>query len=102
MDVDGAARTTVAGGVAYQASRFRVDLAGGVVIEPDRTVPECNPDLTNPGCPPGSGMSGVNDREQPDPGQPSLSAGSQFQSPYNGGDYSSGYFMFSLGVTTWF
>jgi hypothetical protein len=71
------------------------------VIEPDRTAPVCNPDSSNRGCPEGSGDAAVADRAQPDPVQPLFDAGGQFQSPFNAGDYSSGYVMLSLGVTVW-
>jgi hypothetical protein len=102
VDVDGAARTTMALGASYTAARWRLDVAGALVVEPDRTVEACNPDVANPGCPPGAGSVAVQDRESPDPAQPLFEPALQFESPFNGGDYSSGYLMLSLGFTTWF
>jgi long-chain fatty acid transport protein len=102
VDVDGAARTTLALGASYRMARVRIDLAGGVVLEGDRTVPECNPDVGMEGCPPGSGQEPVADREAPDPAQPLFQPSAQFQSPFNGGEYSSRYLMLSLGLSTWF
>ena len=102
VDVDGAARTTLAAGLAYRASRFRIDVAGGVVLEGDRTVEACEPNVGTEGCPPGSGDMAVDERESPDPIQPLAGANQQVQDPFNGGDYSSSYVMLSLGVTAWF
>lgn len=102
VDLDGAARTTLALGAAWRASRYRVDVAGGWILEGDRTALACNPDTGTEGCPPGSGQLPVREREAPDPAQPLLQPDQQFQSPFNGGEYSSGYLIFSLGVTAWF
>lgn len=103
VDMDGAARTTMAMGASYAAKRFRVDVGGGLVVEPDRTAPgDCNPTFAQPDCPPGSGNTPVDERDQPDPLQPSRGPGDQVQSPMNGGLYESGYLMFSVALSTWF
>lgn len=94
LDVDGAARTTVALGAAYQGRRFRVDVAGGMVLEGDRTVPGCNPANEDDPCPEGTAALS--------PLQPLFRDDQRQHSPVNGGVYSSGYTMLSLGLTTWF
>lgn len=104
VDMDGAARTTIAGGLAYTvAGKWRIDAGGGIILEGDRTVDNtCNPTNMDPGCD-GNGLeTPVDDREFPDPIQPLEGQLNQKQNPYNAGDYSSGYLLFSLGVTTWF
>jgi long-subunit fatty acid transport protein len=90
--VDGAARATLGLGLSYLTPRMRLDFAGGAVLQPDRTVEACETSQAEPEC----------DGDHPDPIQPLRSRNNQFQNPINGGDYSSGYMLFSLGVTTWF
>ena len=102
VDVDGAARTTLSTGLSYRISRFRIEAAGALVLEGDRTVEACEPNLGTEGCPPGSGQAPAGDRESPDPLQPVLFPEQAFQDPFNGGEYSSSYLMFSLGLTAWF
>lgn len=102
VDIDGAARTTLSTGLSYRISRFRIEAAGAVVLEGDRTVEVCEPDVGSEGCPPGSGQTPVADRDAPDPLQPVLFPEQAFQDPFNGGEYSSSYVMFSLGLTAWF
>ncbi|MBT8494346.1 MAG: outer membrane protein transport protein [Deltaproteobacteria bacterium] len=97
LDIDSAARTTLAGGLAWQGSSYRVEAGGGYVIEPDRTTPVCNPDVDNPDCANFSPNS-----VSPSPTQPLQGPNNQVISPFNGGDYSSSYRILSLGVTTWF
>ena len=92
LDVDGAARTTLGAGLAYLTPRMRVDLGAGAVLQPDRTVETCETSAAQPTC----------DGEHPDPIQPLRHRNNQWQNPFNGGDYSSGYALFSLGLTTWF
>lgn len=102
LDIDGAARTTLALGAAYKSDRFRVDVAGGMVLEPDRTAPACNPTTAMPGCEDPANDTSFVDRNSPDPVQPLATQSQQVQSPFNGGTYSSGYLLASLGVTLWF
>jgi long-subunit fatty acid transport protein len=102
LDVDGAARTTLALGAAYKSDRFRVDFAGGMVLEPDRTVESCNPTTAMPGCENPADDTAFADRTSPDPVQPLATQSQQVQSPFNGGTYSSGYLLASLGLTLWF
>jgi long-subunit fatty acid transport protein len=103
VDMDGKARTTLAGGLAYTTGRYRFDLGGGAVLEPDVTAPsDCNPTAQNQGCD-GSGTdTPVAQRNQPDPIQALSSPNAQIQSPFNGGTYESGYLLFSFGVTAAF
>lgn len=102
LDIDGAARTTLAAGLAYEIGDLRVDLGGGVVLAGTRTVRACNPDVANPGCPPGSGDAPVDERTAPDPLQPVREPDEQQQSPFNAGTYRSHYVMLGLGVTARF
>ena len=102
LDIDGAARTTLAAGLAYESGGLRVDLGGGVVLAGERTVSACNPDVANPGCPPGSGDAPVDERTAPDPLQPTREPDEQQQSPFNAGIYTSHYVMLGLGVTARF
>jgi long-subunit fatty acid transport protein len=102
LDIDGAARTTLAGGIGYQGRFYRLDVGGGVVLQPDRTVAHCNPSVAEPGCENPGQETPVRDRTQPDPVQPLQGPFNQVQSPFNGGEYSSGYVLLSLGFTAWF
>lgn len=100
LDVDGFERTTLGAGLGFEAGRWRFDLGGGVVLEPSRDVPACNPDLENLGCPTASGSETPQDeREAPDPIQPLTDPNAQVESPFNGGHYEQGYILLSTGVT---
>jgi long-chain fatty acid transport protein len=102
LDLDGFARTSLTAGASFETSRLRIDVGGGLVIEGDRTVAQCNPELGSLGCD-GSGVEAANaDRTSPDPAQPLQGPNNQVESPFNGGKYSQGYVMFAVGVTTWF
>jgi long-chain fatty acid transport protein len=90
-DMDGKERFTLALGVAYELSWLRIDLGGGVVIEPERTVTDVPLADTSPG-----------NRQQPDPVQPAFPAADQTYSPMNAGTYTSSYFLASLGITAKF
>jgi long-chain fatty acid transport protein len=101
LDLDGSARTTLALGVGYRARRFQVDLGGGAVIAGTRDVGTgCNPS-DDEGCS-GTGERPVPDRTAPDPAQPAQGEFAQEESPFNEGEYKSGYLLFMLGVQTWF
>ncbi len=104
-DLDGKARTTLATGIAFELSRFRIDLGVGVVLERDITVAQCappdGPNFANQGCD-GQGDEKVVDRVSPDPTQPLQGPLNQIQSPFNAGKYESGYRLVSIGLTTWF
>ncbi len=103
VDMDGKPRTTLAGGLGLRAGRYAIDLGGGVVMQPDRTVGSCKPpdgpSLADRGC----GTSGEDtpyaDRVAPDPGQPRQGTMVQFESPFNAGSYESGYLLLHLGLT---
>jgi long-chain fatty acid transport protein len=106
VDIDGKARTTLATGLAFETSRFRVDVGGGVVLEGDVTVDQClppdGPTVDMPGCGPGGEEIPFAERDRPDPGQPLRGPQNQLESPFNAGTYESGYLLLSIGVTAWF
>ncbi|HTM22636.1 MAG TPA: outer membrane protein transport protein, partial [Kofleriaceae bacterium] len=99
LDIDGAARTTLTAGIAYEMPKLRIDLGGGAVLEPSRTAPTCNPDVDNPACPGDEGETDARLHGWPDPVQPLSGANNYVQNPINGGTYESGYMLLSLGVT---
>jgi long-subunit fatty acid transport protein len=100
VDIDGAARTTVALGAGYPFGKFAVMAGVGYVYEGTRDVgTDCNPTAAAgmQGCD-GSGQDQPQDgRVGPDPIQP-LNAGTPFESPFNAGKYESSYVLMSLGV----
>lgn len=106
VDIDNKRRATLTTGIAFETSRFRVDLGGGRVLEPDNTVAQCQPpdgpSLDSPGCDGTGEDAPVLDRTAPDPGQPLQGPLNAIESPFNAGTYESGYTLFSLGLTTWF
>ncbi len=102
LDFDSAARTTLALGAGYELGRFRVDVGGGVVLESDRRVALCNRGEADPGCDGSAQPPPVSERTQPDPVQPIQGPAAQAQSPFNGGEYSSGYVLLSLGLSAQF
>ncbi|RMH43651.1 MAG: hypothetical protein D6689_04705 [Deltaproteobacteria bacterium] len=107
VDQDGKPRATLATGVAYTADRWRIELGGGYVWEPDRTVPDdckppSGPTRDDPGCQPGGVETPVADRSRPDPAQPLTGANNQIESPFNAGTVRSHYVLLHAGVTAWF
>jgi long-chain fatty acid transport protein len=103
LDLDGFARTTLGLGVGYQTGRWSIDLGVGASLEADRTVSaDCNPEVATPGCEGTGSDTPVRDRTSPDPEQPLLGPFNQVQSPFNGGEYSQGYLLGSVGVTSRF
>jgi long-chain fatty acid transport protein len=105
LDVDGMARTTLGTGLGFETGPWRFDLGGGVVLESKRTVPGCNPDVDNLGCPDpaaGGDQTPQDDRDFPDPIQPLGDTNNQVESPFNAGTYEQGYILLSLGVTYMF
>ncbi|MBP9085655.1 MAG: outer membrane protein transport protein [Kofleriaceae bacterium] len=101
VDYDGAAKTTLTAGASYTMPRVRFDLGLGAVLQGTRNVGgDCNPTLAAPNC--GDGRTAVGDRTGVDPVLPVVVAAAQFENPVNHGVYKSGYFMFMLGVSTWF
>jgi long-chain fatty acid transport protein len=100
LDVDGIERTTLAAGLGLETGHWRFDLGGGVVLEPSRDVPSCNPDLDNLGCPTATGSeTPPEERDAPDVVQPLIDQNAQVENPYNGGHYEQGYILLSTGVT---
>lgn len=103
VDLDSKPRMTLAGGVAYTFGRFRVEAGGGIVIEPDRVVPDnCQPTISVEGCQGNGEETRVPDRTRPDPVQPLSAPLNQIENPFNAGEYKSGYVLLHLGVTAWF
>lgn len=106
VDIDSKARAVLATGIAIETSRFRVDLGGGIGLEPTIEVDACLPpdgpsDEDGPGCN-GPTQTPFADRDRPDPGQPLQGPRNQLESPFNAGRYESRYTLLSAGVTTWF
>jgi long-subunit fatty acid transport protein len=102
LDLDGSARTTLALGVGYRAGRFQVDLGGGAVLAGTRNIGAgCNPS-DDEGCDGTGNETPGPSRPAPDPAQPAQGEFAQEQSPFNDGEYKSGYLLFMLGVQTWF
>ncbi len=106
VDQDGKERLTLSTGFSYSLGRFRFDMGVGVILEPDVTVADdCpgpdgfGPTVSDQGC---DGYTEVDDRERPSPGQPLFGKKSQFETPFNAGDYESGYLVFSSGVRVLF
>lgn len=101
MDIDGAARHTIAVGGSYVMKKISIHAGGGYVHEGTREVGGlCNPTTTDQGCL-ADGEQPVVDRDGPDPAQP-LNPGAPFESPFNAGTYKSSYVLFHLGVTARF
>ncbi|MEZ4399601.1 MAG: outer membrane protein transport protein [Kofleriaceae bacterium] len=102
VDLDGAARTTLAAGASLGLKKVRIDVGGGYVYEGTRTQGVgCNPPRANTGCDGGAPLP-PGQRTGPDPIQPLAEAGSQQQSPFNEGAIKSGYTLLMVGVSTWF
>ncbi len=97
LDQDGARRAVLGAGLAYDRDRLRLELGAGLVLEPERVVGECNPTVTEPGCPEGSGDAPQDQRTHPDPLQPLIGPNNQVESPFNAGSYRSGYLLLSAG-----
>jgi long-chain fatty acid transport protein len=106
VDQDSKPRTMFATGIAYQGDAWRVDVGGGIIVEPDRTVShDCQepagPSQTSPGCD-GDGDTPLPEREAPDPAQPLAGTNGLLESPFNAGTYESGYVLMHLGFSAWF
>jgi long-chain fatty acid transport protein len=104
VDFDGKARTTLAGGLAWTMGRIRIDVGGGVSLEPDVTAAHCagpdgdGPTVLEPGCSADQDIPVV-DRTSPDPQQPKQGPLNQVESPFNSGTYESGYVLLHFGLT---
>ncbi len=98
VDFDGAARTTIATGVAYRMNKLTLQLGGGFVHEGTREVgDDCNPAMVGQGCADDGGEQPLDERDGPDPSQP-LNSGTPFESPFNAGTYTSHYVLVHLGA----
>jgi len=109
VDLDGNSRVTFGLGAAYEVGMFTFELGGGVVVQPDRSVAQCLPETNGPtvpvlgdpqnGCGPDGLETPLDERNRPSPIEALGDPSTQAESPYNAGDYSSGYVLFNLGVT---
>ena len=103
VDVDGAARTTIAVGAGYKMRRVEINAGFGVILEGSRTnARTCNPTISAQGCAGTNTDQPQADRTGPDPTTPLSSPFQQTESPVNQGTMVSHYVMFMLGVKTWF
>jgi len=105
VDLDGAARTTLALGAGYKARSWEVNVGGGVILEGTyENAGTCNPEGINDskGCGPNGEEQAQEDRRGPDPITPVLLPDRQAESPISQGTYRSHYLMFMLGFSTWF
>lgn len=103
LDLDGAARTTIAAGASLTLKRVRIDIGGGIVHEGTRTQGiGCNPTVMGRGCDGVTPLPAPAVRSGPDPIQPLSDSGAQQVSPFNQGAISSGYGLLMVGVNTWF
>lgn len=103
---DGAARTTLALGGAYETAGWQVSAGFGYVHEGTNTNPgaapdgsDCNPTSASFGC---LGMNmerPPSQRQGPDPTSPLIPPDNQTESPYNQGSIKSHYIMFMLGFS---
>jgi long-subunit fatty acid transport protein len=105
LDIDGAARYMITAGASYKLPKWQFDVGGGAALQGTRTLgtnPPCNPSPMNMGCD-GSGMDrDIEDRQGPDPTNPTVEADQQAENPVNQGTYKSRYILFLIGVSTWF
>lgn len=102
---DGAARTTLALGGAYETAGWQVSAGFGYVHEGTNTNPgaapdgsDCNPTSAMLGCAGGTERP-TSDRQGPDPTNPLLTPDFQAENPYNQGSIKSHYIMFMLGFS---
>ncbi|MBK9071180.1 MAG: outer membrane protein transport protein [Myxococcales bacterium] len=102
VDIDGAARTSVAGGFTWQLAGVQLELGAGYIFEGTRDVGgACNPTLGDPGCRDGA-QTAWGQRSQPDPVNPLRPSVEQFESPFNSGRYVSHYVLAMAGVSARF
>lgn len=102
-DLDGAARLTTTVGGAFRTSRFEVSAGVGYVFEGSPSNPgTCNPASAGMGCGPGGDELPNEDRNGPDPVNPTINPDQQLENPIAQGDYKSSYLMLMLGASTWF
>jgi long-chain fatty acid transport protein len=103
LDVDGAARTMIAVGGGYKMSRWQVDAGFAYVHEGSRNNGgDCNPTIMNRGCDGSGTETPSQDRNGPDPVNPSVEINAQNENPFNQGNYKSHYLLLALGFSTWF
>ncbi len=103
IDTDGAARTTTTLGLGYRATRWEVNVGGGLVLEGSPSNPgDCNPTVAMLGCDGSGEETPVGQRDGLDPINPAIGPTEQTQSPVTQGDYKSHYVMFMLGASMWF
>jgi long-subunit fatty acid transport protein len=102
VDLDGAARTTIAAGASYKAGKLQLDAGFGFVLEGTRTDSRsCNPtgDPGSMGCGPGGVRQELQNRQGPDPIVPIIVPEQQSENPVNQGTYTSHYLMILVGAS---
>jgi len=100
LDMDGAARTFLALGVAYPFGKFAVQAGGGYVYEGSREVgTDCNTTDEMPTCT--GQVRDPEDRDGPDPAQPVFPPPGN-ENPFNAGRYESSYIVLNVGVIATF
>lgn len=100
LDIDGAARLGISGGVGLALGRYvALELAVAYLRQGVREVGgTCNPTIANPGCNNGA-QTAWQQRGGPDPINPLRPNVLQFESPYNAGRYESHYALASAAIT---
>jgi long-subunit fatty acid transport protein len=103
-DLDGAARVTTTVGAGFRAKHWELNVGGGAIFEGTNTNDgECNPtDTLHLGCNSDGNERPLDQREGPDPIDPTKTPEFQYESSVNKGTYKSNYVLFMLGFTTWF
>jgi long-subunit fatty acid transport protein len=103
-DIDGAARVTATVGAGYRTKRWELNIGGGAIFEGSQTNEgECNPaDTQHLGCNGDGNERPLDEREGPDPVDPTKTPQLQYESSVNKGTFKSNYVLFMLGFTTWF
>lgn len=100
VDLDGAARTTLAAGASYKLATWSIDAGFGVILEGTRTANrDCNPSEGNAGCNGGNADAPIGNRQGPDPISPIRAPSQQVENPVNQGTMRSHYIMWMIGAS---
>lgn len=103
LDLDGAARTTLALGASYRFPRVSIDAGFSFIYEGTRTQGNgCMPMAANQGCGPGGAPLGFGQQAGASPINPIIPATGQFEDPVDQGTITSHYVELMLGASTWF
>lgn len=100
VDLDGAARLTLAAGGSYKLATWSIDAGFGVILEGTRTANRnCNPTTGQQGCAGAGSDAPLDDRQGPDPINPVFVPIQQVENPVNQGTMSSHYLMWMIGAS---